>query len=271
MTGTGRRVNPLRIEQMTVFDVDPAEVITIAADLGVPYVSFFTVAAMPGARPLTAEKKQAVMERLRDTGVRVDTIEAFPLRRDLRRNEAAIALGAELGARSVVAVNFTEADENRAAEQFATLCGIAGEYRMNVALEPISMGMTRTVAQAERIVLRAGATNGRIVIDLLHIMRTGSHLGHVSALNPGLIGSAQICDGPAHVEPGSLPEEAAYERMVPGEGTFPLVEFLRAIPAEVVLGMEVPLRARRESGMSALDRSRLVVDATRTVQALAAL
>jgi len=264
-------MNPLRIEQMTVFDVDPAEVVTIAADLGVPYVSFFTVAAMPGARPVTKERRQAIMERLSDTGVRVDTIEAFPLRTDQRNNEAGIALGAELGARSIVAVNFSEADENRAVEQFATLCGIARGYGMNVALEPISMGVTRTVAQAERIVLGSGADNGRIVVDLLHIMRTGSSLEDVSALNPGLIGSAQICDGPADVEPRDLSEEASYERMVPGEGTFPLVEFLRVIPAEVVLGIEVPLRARRKAGMSALDRSRLVVDATRTVQALAAL
>jgi sugar phosphate isomerase/epimerase len=179
-------------------------------------------------------------------------------------------LAAELGARSIVAVNFIEADENRAVEQFATLCGIAGEYGMNVNLEPISMGVTRTVGQAERIVLRSGAANGRVVVDLLHIMRTGSQLGDVSALNPRLIGSAQICDGLADIEPQDLSEEAAYERMVPGEGNFPLVEFLRAIPAEVVLGIEVPLRARRESGMSALDRSRLVVDATRNIQALAA-
>mgnify|MGYP001436874252 CR=1 FL=1 len=57
--------------------------------------------------------------------------------------------------------------------------------------------------------------------------------------------------------------------MIPGEGVFPLVEFLRAIPDEVVLGIEVPLRARRESGMSAISRSRLVVNATRKIQALA--
>lgn len=269
MMRTEGRINPLRIEQMTVFDVDPAEVVTIAADLFVPYVSFSTVAAMPGARPVTLEKKQAVIERLRYTGVRVDTIEAFPLRTEQRKNEPAIALGAELGARSIVAINFSEADEDCAVEQFAKLCAIAGGYGMNVALEPISMGITRTVTQAERIVLRSGAANGRIVVDLLHIMRTSGDLGDIAALNPGLIGSAQICDGPAHVEPKDIAEEAAHERMVPGEGTFPVVEFLRAIPAEVVLGIEVPLRRRRESGMSALDRSWLVVEATRTIQTLA--
>ena len=263
-------MNPLRIEQMTVFDVDPAEVITIAAELIVPYVSLWTISAAPNTRPVTAENKQAVIERLRDTGVRVDTIEAFMLSSDFQKSKMAIALGAELGARSIVAINIKEANEGRAAEQFAALCEIANEYGMNVGLEPISMGVTRTVAQAETIVLRSGAANGRIVVDLLHVMRTGSDLAVISALDPGLIGSAQICDGSARVRPEDLSDEAGYERTIPGEGTFPLVAFLRAIPAEVVLGIEVPLRTRRESGMTALSRSRLVVDATRKIQTLAA-
>ena len=58
--------------------------------------------------------------------------------------------------------------------------------------------------------------------------------------------------------------------MVPGEGVFPLIKFLHAIPAEVVLGVEVPLRTRRESGMTALSRSRLVVEATRKIRQLPA-
>ena len=70
------------------------------------------------------------------------------------------------------------------------------------------------------------------------------------------------------IDPEYLIEEAAQERMVPGEGAFPLVGFLRAIPDDVVVGIEVPLRSRRESGMSALERSRLVVNATRNIQAL---
>ena len=141
---------------------------------------------------------------------------------------------------------------------------------MNTSLEPISLGATQTVTQAESIVKKSGAVNGRITVDLLHFMRTGSTMTDISALTPGIIGSVQICDGPARMDdPDRLIEEAANERMVPGEGDFPLVEFLRNIPADISLGIEVPLRSRRESGMTALDRSRLVVSATRAVQSLA--
>jgi sugar phosphate isomerase/epimerase len=263
-------MNPLRIEQMTVFDVDPADVITIAAELDVPYVSLWTVPSMQEARLVTTENKQEVIGRLRHTGVKADTIEMFFLTPDPRKNESAIELGAALGARSIVAINLTGREESRAVEQFVALCEIANKYGMNASLEPISLGATRTVAQAERIVRQAGAANGRVTVDLLHVMRTGTNLADVSALNPGLIGSVQICDGPAQVDQKHLIDEAARERMVPGEGDFPLVEFLHAIPDEVVLGIEVPLRARRESGMLALGRSRLVVDATRKIQELAA-
>lgn len=47
--------------------------------------------------------------------------------------------------------------------------------------------------------------------------------------------------------------------MIPREGTFPLMGLLHAIPDEVVLGIEMPLRARRKSRMPALGRSHLVV------------
>ena len=72
-------MNPLRIEQMTAFDIAPAELVTLAAGLAVPLVSFWATAGMPGANPVTAENKRAVLDRLRDAPVRVDTVEAFML------------------------------------------------------------------------------------------------------------------------------------------------------------------------------------------------
>src|ERR1700756_4707522 len=101
--------NPLRLEQMTIFDVEPAEVVTIAAELDVPTVSFFVV-DMEGARPVTAANKRSVIERLRDAPVTVETIEAVTLGPDARAAEPLIALGAELGARTLVALNVLEAD-----------------------------------------------------------------------------------------------------------------------------------------------------------------
>ena len=263
-------MNPLRIEHMTVFDVEPAALVTIAEELGVPLISLWVSGRMDGARPVTAANKRAVLERLRDSPVVVDTAEVFMLSPDPRRAEPEIALAAELGARAIVAINFAAADADVAARQFADLCALAGRYGLLVSMEPIAMGATRTPADGLRLLSDAGATNARLTVDLLHVVRTGTTLAQVAAIEPALFGSVQICDGPLTIDPKTLAEEASAERMVPGTGAFPLKEFLRMVPAGVPIGMEVPLRSLREGGVSALERTRRVVEATRELQRLVA-
>jgi len=254
-------MNPLRLEQMTMFDVAPEEVVQIAADLGVPLVSFFTVEAMSGARPVTHDNKRRVLERLRDTPVTVDAVEAFILGDDPREFEAEIALAAELGCRTITALDIVARDDNQAADQLAALCELTLPYHLTVGLEPISMGRSRTVRDAARIIELAGAANARITVDLLHVMRTGTPLAEVAELDPALIGSAQVCDGPA-TAPADLLEEASFSRGVPGSGDFPISEFLAVVPPTVPMGLEIPLKSYREEGMSALERSRMIVEAT---------
>jgi len=259
-------MNPLRIEQMTIFDVEPAEVVTIAAELAVPNVSFFTTQGMPEARRVTKHNIRRVLERLHNTPVTVDTVECFVLGSDALAMEHEIALAAELGASAITSINVYESDEDRSAEQLAGLCALADRYGLLVSLEFISMGTTRTPAQALRVVHKSGASNARITVDLLHVMRTATPFSEISALDPALISSIQICDGPEQIDDKELIEEASYSRMIPGTGAFPLAAFLKSIPATVPMGVEVPLRALREGGMSARDRTRLVVEAARALQ-----
>lgn len=58
-----------------------------------------------------------------------------------------------------------------------------------------------------------------------------------------------------------------YERMVPGTGELPLRDMLAAVPAGVVVGLEVPMRAAAEAGESAADRLRPCVEAARGLMA----
>jgi hypothetical protein len=59
--------------------------------------------------------------------------------------------------------------------------------------------------------------------------------------------------------------EAVAERGIPGEGSFPLAAFLRCAPPGVTIEVEVPQTAARLAGVSALDRARRAVDATRAL------
>jgi len=255
-------MNPLRLEQMTVFDVAPEHVVDIAVELGIPLVSFCVVEAMPGARPVTQSNKRPVLERLRNAPVKVDTVEVFVLRPDPLGMEAEIALAAELGASAIIALHLLSGGEQEAAEQLAALCTLAASYDLLVSLEPISMGLTRTIAEAQRVVRLSGAPNARLTLDLLHIVRTGTPVSEVTAIDPALISSAQVCDGPA-IAPADLIEEAGYSRAIPGSGDFPIAQFLELLPDGVPLGLEVPLKPLREAGVSAAERTRLVLDAVR--------
>ena len=54
-----------------------------------------------------------------------------------------------------------------------------------------------------------------------------------------------------------------YERMAPGDGELPLREILAAVPPDVVVGLEVPMRTLAEAGVSAADRLRTCVAGAR--------
>jgi sugar phosphate isomerase/epimerase len=263
-------MHTLRLEQMTMFDVEPAEVVTIAAEFNIPKISLWTTTGIDGARPVTAANKKSVLDRLRDLPVTVDTVEAYVLGTPADEVERGLAIAADMDAKAAIVVNFLTPDESQAADQLAAFAGLAHEYGLLASLEPIYMGVTRSLAEGERLIRKAGVPNLRLTADLLHIFRTGTPLPALGATDPVLISSAQICDGPPSVDEKDHVEEGAFTRMVPGTGCFPVMEFLRTIPATVPLGIEVPMRKLRESGVPARERTRMIVEATRALQQKAA-
>ncbi len=77
--------------------------------------------------------------------------------------------------------------------------------------------------------------------------------------NIGLIVHAQLCNVADLSVTTDYAEEAAGNRLTPGDGVFPLAAFLRALPADIPLELEVPQPPDRP----ALERVRHIVDATR--------
>jgi hypothetical protein len=60
-----------------------------------------------------------------------------------------------------------------------------------------------------------------------------------------------------------------YERMAPGDGELPLAEILGAVPPDVVIGLEIPMRSLAESGVGPAERLRPCVAAARELLAAA--
>jgi sugar phosphate isomerase/epimerase len=153
-------------------------------------------------------------------------------------------------------------DETRAHDNFAAFCMLARELDLAVSIEFMAFSSLTTIEAGAAFVAASGQSNATILVDALHLQRTGGTPDSLAAIPPALIGSAQLCDAPV---PGTLDpfKEAVEDRMIPGEGDLPLGSFLEALRRDVQVDIETPLGRLREEGVAALDRARLVVDATR--------
>ena len=256
----------LSLDHLTVFDTSPAELIAIAAGLDVPLVSLWTQLPVAGNLPLVTEANKAeTLARMHDTGVRLGNAECFNLTPEVAAEDfrPAVALAAELGATSLVAINAWDPERNRALDNFAALCRIAAEYRMKANVEFISMGQVRTLEDAIAFVTDSGEPNVGITIDFLHLVRTGGSAADIRAMDPALIGYVQVCDGPLGLAREEWNDEGFEQRRMPGEGEFPLAELMAVIPPGITIAAEIPHKELRLAGVSAAERARRAVEGTR--------
>jgi sugar phosphate isomerase/epimerase len=258
-------MNLLCVDHLTIAECSPPELIAIAGGVGVSLVSLFVKAA-PGmpTEVQGAELIRATKLALEEWGIGVFNVECFDLAPDARVADwrASLEIGARLGARAALAINYQDADQSRVLDNFSRLCELAAGFELNVNLEFISMGKVRTLDDALRLVTRSGQSNARVLVDTLHFFRTGGTLAELREVDPMLIGYVQISDGPVQ-STLSLLEEACEERQLPGAAEFPLRDFVRTIPAGVPIGVEVPCASRRALGVSARAHVAKCIDSTR--------
>ncbi len=261
-------MRPLSLEHLTVFDAPAPEIISIAAALDCQAVSLFI--QKPNDRvevpPLVGDLalRQETARRIADTGVKLGAIECFILTPeiDVTAFRPALETGAALGGSCATTVVF-DPDEGRAADRYAAFCDLAREFGIDVNLEFLAFSPMNSIAKAADFLKRVGRSNAGLVVDSLHIVRTGGTPADIGQVPASLIRHAQICDGPLAMPIDRQEEEGLEERQIPGEGQFPLADFLAALPPDVMLGVEVPQKRRRLAGVTPLERARLAVDATR--------
>ncbi len=256
-------MHALSLDKITVRELTPIETIDLAAELGYQAIGLWAYTAdtrMPVSPPLSDKHaKREIVERLAGTGVRVHCIECFILRADTDMATCAPALeyGAELGARQATAVIFDN-DPIRSRENFAQLAEMAAKHALTVNLEFLPFSPINSLAKAVQLVQATNKANVGILVDILHLIRTGGSISDLKAVPDELIGYAQICDGLARIDPHQIFFEAVFQRMVPGQGEFPLREFMAALPKDVIIGIEVPLKDMADRGIDARVRARVI-------------
>lgn len=234
----------LSLAHLTVLDVAPPALFDLAARAGYQNVGIRVLPAVPGAisYPLSRSTVVGWHRRMADAGVGIHDVEFIPLTPEVRVQTFAptLALAAELGAKRIN-VSGDDADFDRLAERFGSLCDCAAEVGMGVDLEFMRFRVVGTLPQALDIVERAGRPNGRLLIDLLHLFRSGGTAEMLRDVPASAVGSVQLCDAPRKDPTNDgLAEEARQGRLFPGEGELPLIAYMNALPGGTPVGVEVP-------------------------------
>ena len=183
-----------------------------------------------------------------------------------------IDIGAELGAQHVLVVS-SDRDMGANAAKLAELCAHAEPSGMRVALEFGVFTEIKTLEQAQAVIAAAAHPLAALLIDPLHLARSGGTAAQVSKVPRALLPYAQFCDaaatGPPIDDAEGIIREAVDERLQLGDGALPLAELLAALPPAIPLSIELRSRALREGWPDPGARALVTAAATRKFLAAA--
>jgi sugar phosphate isomerase/epimerase len=268
---TGRDMDRLGIGLLSVFGLPPREFVDLAADLGCRHISTAVQGQqlLPLGYPPFSLKEDAALRKdllaaMNHRGVTISLGDGFLVLPGAEMSAFCTDLDAlaELGIPRINTVSL-DPDRSRTFDQFAELTEIAAERGIQTNVEPtpgLIVGDLGTALAARKHV---GHNDFQILIDTMHLVRSGSSAADLAAVDPQHIGYAQLCDTTLQPRADNYMKEAMYERMVPGEGELPLRDILAALPADIVIELEIPQRSMALAGVSPIDRLRPCVEAAR--------
>lgn len=234
------------ITHLSALALPPVAFVEAAAAAGLQTVCLRVSPAVPGgvAHPLDrpAERRE-LLGALEATGVRVLGVEQLSLceELDVAACEPVAQLAAEIGA-TRIAVAADSADHGLVAEQLAALASLVTPYGLAVDLEFMPFRAVRTLGEAVAVVRRASVPGVHVLVDALHLRRSGGDPTDVAALDPALLGPFHLCDAPAAAPPPEeLAAEARTRRLAPGDGGLPLADLVAALPPGTDVVLEVPV------------------------------
>jgi sugar phosphate isomerase/epimerase len=106
----------------------------------------------------------------------------------------------------------------------------------------------RSLAEARLLVEAVNHPNGRILVDAIHLDRAGEGEADLAGVEPSRLAYFHLCDAPRErpADMATMLHQARTARLPPGEGGLDLSGMLAALPADMPIGVEVPMRERAE-------------------------
>jgi len=201
---------------------------------------------------------KAIRDRASDKGLRLSSTIGYGFFPDLKMDdharvvEATAMLGVDL-----IMLNVYFEEPLGFVDTFAAFCALAAKHRIRVGIEFMPFSGVKTIEETDQIITQSGVENGGIIVDALHLARSGGTPDDLAKIDPARIYIGQICDGRKTAKrptDDELRAEARAHRLYPGEGDFPLHELVAALPLDIELEFEVP-RSDQQS-MSLAERAK---------------
>jgi len=171
-----------------------------------------------------------------------------------------LATGAELGARFVLLTS-RDPDWSRGAANLAKVGELAAEYGIRPGLEFWRFSEIRSLQRAQEFILASGSEQVGLVVDALHLLRSGGTPKDVAAVPAKLHAFVQLCDATLEAPPEeALYAEALEGRFYPGQGELWLFDLLDALPADVPITLEAPCAANAHLPLG--EQAKLAASAT---------
>jgi sugar phosphate isomerase/epimerase len=267
-------MNRLGIERLSVFGMPPVEFVELAADLDCGWVGMGLAPSgrfnPHGYRDWSLRDDVALRRETRaalsDRNVRIGILEGFAVApgQDPHAFERDLDLLLELGGNRINVVSLDK-DLQRTIEGFAVFAEMASKRGLHVSAEIGSLGPIGKIETALAAVHGVGRDNFTLLIDAMHFFRLGNTLDQLAAVPGSAIGYVQLCDAPWTPRFATYMEEAMYERMAPGDGELPLGEFIRCLPPDLIVSLEIPMRSLAEKGVGPRERLISSVAAARSL------
>jgi sugar phosphate isomerase/epimerase len=222
----------------------PTAFIEAAGDAGLDAVSLFVQAPGPQShfQLTTAQNLSEVRKALSDTGVTLKNIECFMLtpKTDISQFRPAIETGSALGATHLTTILYDD-DEQRVRDHLGQLGMIAAEHGLGVAIEFMAFTPRwNRLHAASALIDSLADPRFRLVVDCLHLVRSGGSAADVAALPAGRVATVQLCDSLDTSAHADYLEEAGVRRLGPGQGSCALSELMAAVEPGCYLELEVP-------------------------------
>lgn len=258
---------PLSLAYLTVFGCPPVEHVRAAAAAGYDAAGLRLIAphGLELAHPIVGDKPliRQIRSVAADLGVSFLDGEVFTLlpQTDVEAWLPVIETAAEFGM-PLMQITSEDPETARAADNLGRIADVAARHGIKMAIEFMRWRSAATIEGAAALARASGRDNVGILLDTLHLSRSGGSPASVAALAE-LVLYLQLCDAPA-VQPVTDADaiaEARGARLLPGGGDLWLHELMATLPDDVWISVETPHAS--VSALSFAEKAQRGMDATR--------